>query len=501
MYNMKMDYQIGIIGAGFAGLVAALRLKKSGRESFLIFERAGEIGGTWRDNTYPGCACDVASPLYSFSQELNPAWSRLFSPQPEILTYMKDVVQKNNLEPHIRYNTDIVEAQFYKETGGWVVKDRAGSTTTVQVLIAGTGPLNRPSFPVSTGMDTFRGRSFHTAQWDPTYNLRGKKVAVIGTGASAIQLIPEIAPVVDHLTVFQRTPAWVTPRKDKAFTEKEKRRFSRFPLLMKLRREAIYWFNEMVGLGFTGNAPINRIMRSVAVRRLTKQVNDPALRRRLTPSYKIGCKRILISNDYYTTFNRKNVTLVTDTIESFIPEGIVAGGKQHHFDAVVFATGFVAADIELYVKIIGPDGDNLIDHWKTTGAEAYLGTTVAGYPNLCFLLGPNTGLGSNSVVHMMESQMNYIMQYILHLETAGIGSYFDLKPEVQENYNTKLQKKFKGTVWSSGCKSWYLNRAGKNTTLFPRLASTFRRLTKKFDPAVYRQSTATVRKQQTATSH
>jgi cation diffusion facilitator CzcD-associated flavoprotein CzcO len=349
-------------------------------------------------------------------------------------------------------------------------------------------------------LDTFRGRYFHTAQWDHTCNLSGRKVAVIGTGASAIQVIPAIAPMVEHLTVFQRTPAWVTPRRDRAITEKEKTRFSRFPLLMKLQREGIFWFNELVGRGFTGNEQINRIMRSVAVRRLTKHVKDPALRRRLTPGYKIGCKRILVSNEYYKTFNRENVSLVTEPIDTFTPEGIVAGGLQHHFDAVIFATGFVAADIELYVKIIGLHGENLIDRWASTGAEAYLGTTVAGYPNLCFILGPNTGLGSNSVVHMMESQMTYIMHYIRHLEKGENGSYIDLKPEVQEKYNQDLQRKFKGTVWSSGCKSWYLNRAGKNTTLFPRLASTFRRLTKRFDPTVYRHYTATVKKQQTATS-
>lgn len=497
---MQTDYQIGIIGAGFAGLVAALRLKKSGRTSFVIFERAGEIGGTWRDNTYPGCACDVASPLYSFAQELNPDWSRFFSSQPEILAYMKEVVKKNGLENHIRYNTDIVEARFQRNSGSWVVKDRNNRSTVIQVLIAGTGPLNRPSLPLFPALETFNGRYFHTANWDNNVDLTGKKVAVIGTGASAIQVIPQIAPIVQHLTVFQRTPAWVTPRRDRAITEKEKKRFRRFPFLLKLQRESIYWFNEFVGMGFIGNNAINRTMRNVGLRRLTRHINDPEIRRRLTPDYKIGCKRILISNDYYKTFNRDNVTLVSRPIETFTPEGILAGGKQHAFDAVVFATGFVAADIELYIKITGPDGENLIDRWKKTGAEAYLGTTVAGYPNLCFILGPNTGLGSNSVVHMMESQMNYIMQYIEFLEHSGEGSFLDLKPDVQEEYNRKLQKQFKGTVWSSGCKSWYINKAGKITTLFPRLATTFRRLTKNFDPSVYRLCRATVGKQQTATS-
>ena len=496
---MKTEYQVGIIGAGFAGLVAALRLKKSGRESFIIFERANEIGGTWRDNTYPGCACDVASPLYSFAEEPNPDWSRLFSSQPEILAYMKAVVKKNGIENHIRYNSDIVEASFYKNVGGWMVRDRNNRTTVVQVLIAGTGPLNRPSFPHFPGMETFKGNAFHSAEWDHEVDLTGKKVAVIGTGASAVQIIPAIAPIVQQLTVFQRTPAWVTPRKDRPISEKAKKRFRRFPFLLKLHREAIYWFNEVVGMGFIGNNVINHIMRKVALRRLTRHVKDPVVRRRLTPDYKIGCKRILISNVYFTTFNRENVTLVTEPIETFTPEGIKAGGQLHALDVIVFSTGFGAADIELYTQVIGLDGENLMDRWKRTGAEAYLGTTVAGYPNFCYMLGPNTGLGSNSVVHMMESQMAYIMQYIQFVEQTGESAYLDLKADVQKEYNRHLQKQFSGTVWSSGCKSWYINRAGKNTTIFPRLATTFRRLTKNFDPTVYRLCRAAVEKQQTAT--
>jgi cation diffusion facilitator CzcD-associated flavoprotein CzcO len=482
---MKHDYQIGIVGAGFAGLVAALRLKKSGRHSFVIFERAGEIGGTWRDNVYPGCACDVASPLYSFAQALNPDWNNLFSSQPEILAYMKEVVKENGLQEHIRFHTDVVEASFQKGSGGWILTVRAGNQVTVSVLILGTGPLNRPYLPEFPDLAAYQGKVFHSSQWDTSYDLQGKRVGVIGTGASAIQIIPSIAPLVSHLTVFQRTPAWVAPRKDRKITEAEKQRFRRFPFLLKWQRESIYWLNELVGLGFIGNNSINNIMRRVALRRLARQVKNPETRRRLTPNYKIGCKRILTSNNYYPVFNRQNVTLVTEPIEQFTAEGVVAGSKQHQLDAVVFATGFVAADIDLYLKVIGLEGRNLIDKWKETGAEAYLGTTVTGYPNLCFLLGPNTGLGSNSVVHMMESQMAYIMQYIACLEKAGNGASLDVQPGVQKSYNEDLQQQFQGTVWSSGCKSWYLNAAGKNTTLYPRLSATFRKQTKHFSVAAY----------------
>ncbi len=482
---MKVDYEIGIIGAGFAGLVAALRLKKSGRRSFVVFERAVEIGGTWRDNTYPGCACDVASPLYSLAQELNPSWSRLYSPQPEILAYMKEVVRKNELGDHIRCSTDITGAVFQKESGTWQLTDNAGNHYTVRMLISGTGPLNRPNIPPFKGLDSFRGCRFHTAAWDHSVDLTGKNIALIGTGASAIQVIPELAPLARQLTIFQRTPAWVTPRRDRPIGEEKRKKQHRFPWMIKLQREFIYWRNELIGFGFTGNNIINRIMQLVALSGLARQVKDPATRKKLTPDYKIGCKRILRSDDYYQSFNRPNVSLVTEPIERFTETGIVAGGSLYPFDAVIFATGFIAADIHLYIQIKGLGGKYLVDEWRATGAEAYLGTTVAGYPNFCLILGPNTGLGNNSVLHIMESQMNYIEGYVEALEKAGKGSYFNLQKKVQDAYNSGLQKKFSGTVWSSGCKSWYLNRAGKNTTLFPRLSVRFRRLTKKFDPSVY----------------
>lgn len=489
---MKADYEVGIVGAGFAGLAAALRLKKSGKTSFVVFERAAEPGGTWRDNVYPGCACDVASPLYSLRQALNSGWSRLYAGQPEILAYMNDVVQKNDLRKHIRFQTDIVTAVFQKDIGGWVLTDRSGNSYSVHLLVLGTGPLNRPHIPNFAGLATFKGNYFHSSQWDSSFDFTGKKVAVIGTGASAIQIIPALAPIVEHLTVFQRTPAWVTPRNDRALTEAQHRRWKKFPTLLWLKREAIYWFSEFLGLGFVGFEPINRIMRQVALGRLKRQVKDPETRQKLTPTYKIGCKRILRSDDYYKTFNRQNVTLVTDAIDQFTEEGIVANGRLHPLDAVVFGTGFIAADIHLYLQVIGPGGDNLIDRWKVTGAEAYRGTTVAGFPSLCLLLGPNTGLGHNSVVHMMESQLNYVMGYLQHLEQMPEGAYLDVKEDVQRRYNTDLQRKFKGTVWSSGCQSWYLNAAGKNTTLYPRLSARFRRQTKRFDPAVYRQVQQTV---------
>ncbi|MFD3000627.1 flavin-containing monooxygenase [Pontibacter toksunensis] len=483
---MEADFQVGIVGAGFAGLVAALRLKKSGRDSFVIFERASEVGGTWRDNIYPGCACDIASPLYSFADEQNPEWSQLYSEQPEILDYLKGVVSRNKLYPHIRFQSDVVEARFLEEEGCWLVRDRQGNNTTVRMLLLGMGPLNRPYIPAFPGLEEFKGNYFHSSAWDTSYDVGGKKVAVIGTGASAIQIIPTIAPEVAHLTVLQRTPAWVAPRYDRKFSRFSRWLLKKAPFLQRLQREVIYRANELIGLGFIGHKIINRLFAYLSLRKLRKEVKDPALREKLTPNYIIGCKRILRSDNYYPTFNRQNVKLVTDRIERFTPEGILtADGTEHQLDAVVFGTGFIAADIDFYTKILGRNGRNLVAEWKEKGAEAFLGTTVSGFPNLALILGPNTGLGHNSVVLMMEVQMNYIMQYIHYLEKNGKGLYLDVKEQEQLAYNERLLEKFKGTVWASGCRSWYVNKEGKNTTLYPRLVTAFKRQMRKFDPAAY----------------
>ncbi|MFD2936584.1 flavin-containing monooxygenase [Spirosoma flavum] len=478
---MKPDYQVGIIGAGFAGLVAALRLKKQQKESFVIFERATSVGGTWRDNVYPGCACDVASPLYSFADEPNPDWAHLYATQPAILAYIRQVVARNELSSHIRFSTDIVKATFMAETGCWHLTDAHTNTTTVKVLLAALGPLNRPSIPAFKGLPLFQGKVVHTAQWDATYDLTGKNVAVIGTGASAVQVVPNIAPLVKHLTVFQRTPAWISHRLNRSFSEDDQQRFKRFPGLMKLQREGIFWLSELVGRGFIGTRWINTVMKRISLSKLTKEVKDPETRARLTPSYTIGCKRILKSDDFYPTFNRSNVCLVTDAIDTFTKTGIkTVNGQEYPVDVVILGTGFHVADLNFSIQFIGKRGENLVDVWKKTGGEAYKGVTVTDFPNLVFLLGPNTGLGHNSVLHIMESQMTYIMHYINQIERLGETGYLDLKESIQKTYNQRLQQQFAGTVWTSGCQSWYMSEEGKNTTLYPRLNTHFRRLTKYF---------------------
>ena len=474
--RIKIDYEVGIIGAGFGGLVAALKLKASGRTSFVIFECASDIGGTWRDNIYPGCACDVPSHLYSIASEPNPDWNYKFSRQPEILNYLKEVVSRNDLSEHIRLNSDITELKFIESDGLWLATDRNGNPTRVKFIISAMGPLNRPVIPQIEGLETFIGQRFHSSEWDKTCDIKGKRVAVIGTGASAIQVVPNIASEVSHLSVFQRTPAWIAPRDDRKISRFGKTLFKYIPVTQKFMREGFYWFNEFLGKGFVGNKTIYNLSEFMALQKLKKEVKNPEIRRKLTPQYNLGCKRVLVSDDYYPTFNRPNVSLITASIEKITGNSIVTtGGMEHPVDIIVFATGFEAADIALYTKILDKNGVNLIDEWTKTGAQAYHGTTVSGYPNLALLLGPNTGLGHNSMIHIMESQMNYVVQYLDLLKQNGDKAYLNVKPEIQSTHNASIQNQFEGTVWASGCKSWYLNKNGRNTTLYPRLTVQFRK--------------------------
>ncbi len=483
---MKADVDVAIIGAGFAGLGAAVRLKQRGNTSFVIFERANEVGGTWRDNVYPGCACDVPSHLYSLSFAPNPGWSRTYSPQPEILSYLKTVVETYQLKPSIRYNTEIIRTEFSESTGFWTLTDRAGTSLTARVVIGAIGPLNRPSIPPLTGLNTFAGRTFHSSNWDHTYDLTDKRVAVIGTGASAIQIVPQIAPVVHQLTIFQRTAPYVTPRLDRVITPFEQWLFQRLPITRKAYRGFIYWINELRGLSFLGNETFNRLGTKQAIKHLEAAISDPELRRKATPNYKLGCKRVLVSDDYYPALTRPNVELVTERITEVRPNAILASdGTEYPTDTLIFSTGFVASEIISDLNVIGRNGRNLFQQWLTSGPEAHYGLTVSGYPNLLFLVGPNTGLGHNSIVHMIESQVNYVISYLNLLDKAGPGAFLDVKPEAQQSYNADIQQKLTKTVWASGCQSWYLDSRGKNTTLWPALTVAYRKATRRVNPADY----------------
>jgi len=482
---MQTDYQVGIIGAGFGGMIAALRLKESGRNSFVIFERADEVGGTWRENTYPGCACDVQSNLYSIASEPNPNWSETYSPQPEIWAYMKGVADKHRLRDNIRFNFDVRKAEFVPENGHWKVTDQHGNMVTVRVLIGAIGPLNRPIIPDFEGLKDFQREQFHSARWNHHYDLKGKRVAVIGTGASSIQIVPAIAPIVKDLVVFQRTAAWIAPRNNRKNPELQKKLYAAFPALQLASRNAYYYFNELIGSGFIGNEVIHKVSTAVSLQSY-KVVKDPVTREKLTPKYKLGCKRVLKSDDYLPTFNRKNVHLETSGIAHFTKDSIVTkGGTEYKIDAVVFGTGFEVTDFQTGAQLIGLNGRDIFEYWREKGVAAYHGITVAHYPNFGLLLGPNTGLGHNSVVDIIESQMIYLMQYIAAIEKLPANAVLDVKEEVQEQHNEALQKQFAGTVWSSGCKSWYMDRNGKNVTLYPRLNTTYRDTVKHFHPEDY----------------
>lgn len=479
---MSTVYRIGIIGAGFAGMVAALRLLREGEKDFVIFERADEVGGTWRDNIYPGCACDVKTALYSFADVPNPNWNELYAGQEEIWQYMRKVADDHGLRPYIRFNTDITEARFNPVLGCWEVSDSKGDTTKLRSLIAGLGPLNRPKAPSFPGQ--FLGKVLHSAQWDRNYDLRGKRVAVIGTGASAVQTVPSIAPIVEQLYVFQRTAAWVTHRFNKPVSPFMKKLHNRFPITLRLGRELQFWFNEFLGLSFMGATTINRIGRKVSLMKLKAEVKDPETRKKLTPDYTIGCKRVLRSDDYWPAFNRKNVHLVTNGVASLYEGGIeTVEGERIELDAIIYCTGFNVADFNFPLKIWNAEGQELFQTLRQTGGEAYKGTVMAGFPNFFMLMGPNTGLGHNSVVHIMESQMNYVIPFLKTVHNSGEHAYASVRSDVQRVYFNRIQEQLKGTVWASGCSSWYLDEHGHNSTLWPRLNTQFRKELKKFSEA------------------
>lgn len=462
----QADLDVAIVGAGFSGICMAIQLKKAGYTSFRIFEKAGDLGGTWRDNRYPGCACDVPSHLYSFSFEQNPDWSRSYSPQDEIWRYMKHCASKYELLPYFSFEMDLTAADYDETAQFWQLTFKNGQTVTARALVSAIGALHLPAFPKIEGLESFAGRKFHSSQWDDGYDLVGKNVGVIGTGASAIQIVPSIAAKVKTISLFQRTPAWILPRMDRAFSSRTKRLFRFVPALQRSFRNLIYWLMESRALGFTGNRKLMEKVEGLARGYIEKSIPDPKLRAALTPDYQIGCKRVLVSNDFYAALNRPNVELVTTAIERVTEDGIVtADGKARPLDAIIFATGFRATELLSEVAVTGRGGRQLKDDWRQ-GAEAYYGITVAGYPNMFMLLGPNTGLGHNSIIFMIEAQVRYTMACLGWLLREGAGE-IAVRGETQRAFNEELHRSMARTVWQSGCRSWYLNGNGTNSTIWP----------------------------------
>jgi len=480
----KRPRKVVIVGTGFAGIGMAIALQKAGIRDFVLLERAQAIGGTWRDNRYPGCACDVPSHLYSFSFEPKTNWSRAYAPQEEIRLYLEACVDKHGLRDRIVFGQSVASATWSEKDETWTVVSEAGDVFEGNVLVSGIGALSNPSYANVKGLETFRGKQFHSATWDHAYPLEGKRVGVIGTGASAIQFVPQIQPKVEALTLFQRTPPWVLPKPDRAYTSEEKSAFARIPGRRFLHRQAIYWKNELLGTMFTKAPRLMAVAAAIGKWHIRKSIRSPELRRAVTPSYLPGCKRILISNDYYPALDRPNVEVVTAPIREVTASGILLeSGRTIELDALIHGTGFSVQSYLGKMKIYGKGGVELGARWGKNPA-AYRGTTVAGYPNLFTLLGPNTGLGHNSVVFMIEAQIRYVMSAIAHMKKARLSSV-DVLPEVLEAYNTRIGKELDTTVWSSGCESWYLNDQGKNTTIYPGFTFKFRHETRTFQAAEY----------------
>jgi cation diffusion facilitator CzcD-associated flavoprotein CzcO len=461
------EFEVAILGAGFGGLCMGIKLLEAGIRNFVILEKDREVGGTWRDNTYPGAACDVQSHLYSYSFDGKADWTQRYAGWNEIQDYILDTTEKHALRPFIRFGQEVTSAHFDTATACWTVGLGSGESVTARHFVLASGPLHRPQFPKLKGLESFKGRVFHSAQWDHGCDLEGKRVASIGTGGSAIQYCPEIAPVVEKLHVFQRTPAWVIPRDTRAYSEGEKRRYARFDWWRKVHRARLYWTNESRVWPIFHPAAA-RALQGLAKLFIRKQVTDRKLADALTPEYTLGCKRILISNAWYPMFNRENVELVTAAIREVRERSIVTeDGVERPVDCIILGTGFIV-DPRIYMQnfpVTGLPGHTLGQDWKA-GAEAYYGITVTGYPNLFQLVGPNTALGHNSIIFMIECQVHYVLECIRELRERK-AQYLDVSSGAQEAFNQRVQKALEGTVWSSGCVSWYQQSDGKNFTIWP----------------------------------
>ena len=477
---MAAIHSVVIIGAGFGGLGMAIRLKAQGQDDIVIIEKGSDVGGCWRDNTYPGAACDVPSHLYSFSFERHYPWSRRFAPQREIFAYQQHCARKYDVYRHMRFNTEVAKASFDEAQGVWAITLTNDETIFARILITATGQLNQPAYPKMPGIDAFKGAHFHSARWDHSVDLKGKTVAVIGTGASAIQFVPEVAKVAGKVMLFQRSAAHVLAKPDRAYSEREHRILKKFPITQTLDRLKIYIANEARVLGFTSLQKAMTLFEWQFKRQLKKFIKDPEQREKLTPDYPIGCKRILMSNDYYPALAQDHVEVINQGISEVTATGVVDSEGQHHdVDVIIYGTGFQATDFLTPMTITGRDGIALNDAWKD-GAEAYLGISVNGFPNLFMLYGPNTNLGHNSIIYMLESQIHYVQQCIAAIDSQKLRS-LEVRSFVQVSFNNIVQSKISDTVWNKGCHSWYKTESGKNTNNWPGFTFNYRRQTEKLD--------------------
>ncbi len=477
-------YRVVVVGAGFGGIGMAAALKRAGIEDFLVIDKAADLGGTWRDNTYPGLACDVPSNLYSFS--FRPGrWSRRFPQQQEILAYLHTLAAERGLGAHMRFGSGVASAKFDRRTATWSLTLEDGDTIQASAVVSALGQLNRPALPDIPGRADFAGPSWHSARWDHCVDLAGLRVAVVGTGASAIQFVPEVAKTAAHVDVYQRTPPYILPKPDRPYREAEQAIFDKFPVVRKADRLRIFLYGELLTSGFVLSPKLLALPMLQWRKQLQAAITDPQLREKCIPDYVMGCKRVLFSNDWYPTLARPNVDLVTESIERIVPDGVVtAEGSTRLAEVIIYGTGFQTLDFLAPMSVTGLGGRALDDMWHD-GAEAYLGIAVAGFPNFFMLYGPNTNLGGNSIIYMLEGQISYVLAAIEALEADGLD-WIDVRPEVQSAFNAWVDKASRTSVWESGCHSWYTTASGRNTNNWPDHTFLYRHRVRHFDLGQYR---------------
>jgi cation diffusion facilitator CzcD-associated flavoprotein CzcO len=471
--------RIVIIGAGFGGLGTAIELLGHDFDDVTILEKAGAIGGVWRDNTYPNAACDVPSSLYSWSYAANPAWERRYSGQADILRYIDQVVDDHGVRDLVRTGVEVTGAAYDEDSASWRVETATGETLTADFLVSAVGQLSRPVIPDLPGIDTFDGPAFHSAQWDHSVDLAGKRVAVLGTGASAIQFVPGIQPAAGHVTVFQRSAPYVVPKPDRAYTRTHQVMYGRFPKTQAFGRNLTWVLSEQLNKSLTGTAPMKKLMEAGWRLHLLRQVRDPRLRAKLRPDYPIGCKRLLFSNDWYPALVQPNIKVVTEAVVDVLPHGVrSADGTVHEVDVIIYGTGFAATEFLAPMKIQGAGGVSLDDAWSD-GARAYLGICVPGFPNLGLVYGPNTNLGGSSIINMMESQSAFIRQLV---QAVAPGGSIAVRPETEEQFDDEVQRRLADSVWG-GCSSWYRDEGGRVTTNWPGMVAEYKARTARVDLA------------------
>ncbi|NEB03156.1 NAD(P)/FAD-dependent oxidoreductase [Streptomyces sp. SID13726] len=478
--------RVAVVGSGFGGLGAAVRLRREGVTDFVVLERAGSVGGTWRDNSYPGCACDVPSHLYSFSFAPNPEWPRTFSGQEHIRAYLEHVADVFRLRPHIRLNSEVLKMTWDSEKLRWDIETSSGKLSA-DLVVSATGPLSDPRIPDIPGLDSFPGKVFHSARWDHDHDLRGKRVAMVGTGASAIQIVPAIQPLARKVTLFQRTPPWVMPRMDRAISGAERWLHRQLPFTTQARRGLLWGIRELQVQAFTKHPNELGAVEQLAKRNMARAIKDPALRAKLTPDYRIGCKRILLSSTYYPAIAQPNVDVVASGLSRVDGSTVTAAdGTEAEVDVIVFGTGFHVTDMPIADRVVGADGRTLAEAWEGSGMEALRGASAAGFPNWLTIIGPNTGLGNSSMILMIESQLNYLADFVRQLDVLGGRAALDARPSAVRAWNHRVQERMKRTVWNTGgCTSWYLDAKGRNTTVWPGTTTEFRRATRRVDLAEY----------------